>query len=958
MKFSKMTLNINGADRMFICDKENDTLAEVLRRLGLTGTKVGCGIGVCGACSVIVDGKVIRSCTRKIKSVDEYSKIMTVEGLGTAINPHPLQAAWVAVGAVQCGFCVPGFEVSAYQLLEENPDPSREEVRDWFQKHRNVCRCTGYKQIVDAVLEAAAIMRGEKKIEDIWYNWEGEKDLYGKPLQRPNGMAKACGVADYGDDVALKMPDGTLHAALAMPRVTNHAKIKNIDTSVAENMEGVYKIITAEDIKAFGGTNHIMGFQFSPRSFEYEGNHKLLQDDKIVNWGNVIAIAVADTKEHAKAAADAVKLEYEQLPEYMSYLEAVMPDAMEIHEGIPNMFSTMPLRKGEAEAVPSMIDDAAVSVEGSFRSSREPHLSIEGDTIQAYYDEDDILTVHCKGMSVYFNRDDIAEVLGMDAEKIRVIENPTGGSFGWAMNSKTYAMAAVITKVTDKPCALHIDYAQFMAISGKRAPGLFNGRLACDKDGKLIAGEFDGALDHGAYLELGDDEAFRILRFMWFPYVVPNALGVARVGTTNHSFGTAYRGYGAPQVYTAGEALIDMLAEKAGMDPFDFRYKNIARKGDKNLNQAEFLQYPMEEMMDKLKPYYDKACKSRDDFNAKSDGKIKRGVGIAWGGYNVGAGGMDEAHVAIELLPGGKFMKYDTWQDQGQGGDAGSLILTLEALREYFPNVTPDDIQLMQADTKHCPNTGESAGSRSHFVNGKATILAAKNLADAMRKEDGSYRTYEEMTEAGIETRYDGDWSAAGEWDYFTDLDPNDGSGNPTYAYTYALFLTEVDVDTETGKTTVNSMVCIDEIGKPGNIQSVNGQAFGGMSHAIGFALSENYEDVKKHTNMLAAGVPYIKDVPDDMTVIHLEGYDERGPFGSSGASEAFQSSDHVAVINAIKDAVGVRIYEIPASPDKVKAGIDTIAAGGEVKSPDKYFLGSDFLDEVEKLKENPIEAE
>ena len=198
MNLKKMTLNINGADRMFICDPEKDTLASVLRRLGLTGTKVGCGTGVCGACSVILDGKVVRSCTRKISRIEEYSSVMTIEGIGTALHPHPLQYAWVNLGAVQCGFCVPGFIVSAYQLLQENPDPTREEVRDWFQKHRNVCRCTGYKQIVDAVMEAAAIMRGEKTFEDITYDWSKdiEEGFYGKPLVRPNAMAKACGVCD------------------------------------------------------------------------------------------------------------------------------------------------------------------------------------------------------------------------------------------------------------------------------------------------------------------------------------------------------------------------------------------------------------------------------------------------------------------------------------------------------------------------------------------------------------------------------------------------------------------------------------------------------------------------------------------------------------------------------------------------------------------------------------------
>ena len=955
MNLMKMTLNINGADRMFICDPEKDTLASVLRRLGLTGTKVGCGTGVCGACSVILDGKVIRSCTRKIKSIKEYSSVVTIEGIGTALNPHPLQYAWVNLGAVQCGFCVPGFIVSAYQLLQENPDPTREEVRDWFQKHRNVCRCTGYKQIVDAVMEAAAIMRGEKTFEDITYDWaqDTENGYYGKPLVRPNAMAKACGVCDYGDDIELKMPAETLHAVLVMPMKTNHAKILNIDISEAEKMPGVVKVITAKDIP---GANRLMAYQFSPRTVVFEQTHKLMQDEKIVRWGDPVAMVVADTKEHARAAVDKVKVELEQLPEMMSYLEAVMPDADRVHPSMDNIYSQQPVLKGDYEHIPELIEDAAYSVEGSFYSSREPHLSIEGDTVQAYYDEDGKLCVHCKTMTLYFDRDDMAEAIGIPVEDLRVIENPTGGSFGWAMCAASYALCGVATKVTGMPVALSMTYAEFMALSGKRSPSYINGRLACDENGKFIAGEFDAGLDNGAYPEMGDDKLTKILRFMFFPYKMPNVAGLARSAVTNHNFGVPYRGYGAPQAYTASEALVDMLAEKMGIDPFEFRYRNIAQPGDLNLNQRKFLQYPMQEMMDKMKPLYDEAVKRADEFNAASDGKVKRGVGIAWGGYNVGLGGVDEASVAIELMPDGTFRKYDTWQDQGQGGDAGSLVCTLEAMRPYFPDITPDDIKLIQTDSKYCPNTGESAGSRSHFANGKASILAARNIAEAMKKEDGTYRTYDEMVAEGIPTRYEGNWAAADEWDYFDFLDPNDGQGEPTYAYTYALFMSEVDVDTETGKTTVVSMTCVDWVGKVGNIQSVNGQAFGGMSHAIGFALSENYEDVKKHTNPYSAGVPYIKDVPDDMTVIHLDGFDERGPFGSSGASEAFQSSDHMAVINAINNAVGVRIYELPATPAKVKAGIDALAKGEPNPNvPKKYFLGSDMYEELENIKANPL---
>ena len=249
--------------------------------------------------------------------------------------------------------------------------------------------------------------------------------------------------------------------------------------------------------------------------------------------------------------------------------------------------------------------------------------------MQAYYDEDDNLCVHCKTMTLYFDRDDMAEAIGIPVEKLRVIENPTGGSFGWAMSAHTYSMIGIATKVTGMPCSLSMDYSQFMAVSGKRSPTYFNAKLACDADGKFVAGEFEAGLDHGPFTELGDDKLTKLSRFMFYPYYMPNAVGLSRVAYTNHSFGTAYRGYGAPQAFTCSEALVDMLAEKAGIDPFDFRYMNIARPGQDNLNQYPFLHYPMEEMMDKLKPHYDEAVKAADEYNASSDGSIKKGVGIA-----------------------------------------------------------------------------------------------------------------------------------------------------------------------------------------------------------------------------------------------------------------------------------------------------------------------------------------
>lgn len=947
MQLKKMTLFINGADRAFICDPATDTLATVIRRLGLTGTKVGCGTGVCGSCSLILNGKVIRSCSKKISTVEEYSSVTTIEGIGSPNNLHPLQVAWMNYGGVQCGFCTPGFIVSAYALLQENKSPTREEVRDWFQAHRNICRCTGYKQLVDAVMAAAKVMRGECSIKDIEISVPATKDteFYGRPLVRPAALAKVCGVCDFGDDIELKMPSSTLHVAMVQPKVTNHAKLLKINTEEAEKMPGVYKIITSKDVK---GSNRLAWFTFTPRTLATEATHILLAEDKIFTYGEIVALVAADTKEHARAAAAKVTVEIEQLPEYMNYLDAAMPDAIRIHEDHPNVWSMQPTIKGEN--VEPLMKSAPNVVEGSFYSTREPHMPIEGDTVQAYWGDDGLLTIQCKAMCIYANIGDISAATGVDADKIRVIQNPTGGTFGWGIAGATYSLAAIACLCCDDmPVAFSMTYAEFMAYSGKRCPSYANGRLACDKEGKIIAAEWDCGLDHGAYNELGDDIISRIARFMFFPYNVPNCQGLGRVASTNHSYGTAYRGYGSPQAYTTSEALIDMMAEKMGMDPFEIRWRNIARPGDLNVNQFPFVEYPMEAMMKLMKPIYDKAVA---EAKAKDTPQKRRGVGLAWGGYNVTEGTADQCTVAIELRDDGKFVKYDTWQDQGQGGDVGSLHVTLEALKPL--GVKLDDIVLIQNDSKYCPDSGSTASSRSHYMNSKASNMAAEQLIKGMKKADGAFRTYKEMVAEGIPTKYEAQYENPTDPD-LSNLDPNTGKGNPTPEFTYALFLSEVEVDTATGKTTVIGYTCVDDVGVIGDIASVDGQAYGGLSHCIGFALTENYDDVKKHNNMAGAGIPQILDIPDKFDIIHHCSPRKKNPFGSSGASEAYQSSGHMAVINAINNACGVRIYELPASPAKVKAGIEVLAKGGKIAPPKKYFLGSDLQEEIEQIKANPI---
>ena len=948
MKLKKMWLNINGADRMFICNPERESLADVLRRLGLTGVKVGCGTGVCGACSVILNGEVVRTCMRKISSVAENSKVTTIEGIGTPNNLHPLQQAWITYGGVQCGFCSPGFIVSAKALLDQNINPTREDVRQWFQKHRNICRCTGYKPLVDAVMAAARVLRGEATMEDISFRDPADKEYFGKPVPRPAALAKVCGLSDYGDDISIKMPPGTLHIAIIQPKKYHHAKILGIDTSEAENMPGVVKVITAKDVK---GTNHLASFNNHKRSTVRDPSHPILNDVKIFRWGDVVGLVVADTRDNARAAAAAVKVDLEPLPEYLNFIDAAMPDAIRVHDDTPNIFVKQPVLKGDFESVPEIIDNADYAVEGSFYSTREPHLSIEGDVVQAYWGEDDVMTIQCKAQAIYGAISSMAGGIGLPTNKIRIIENPTGGSFGWSTAARSYALTAIAVMETGVPCSLSMSYEEHQHFSGKRCPSHTNVRLACDKDGKFTAVEFDVGVDHGAFSEGGEGLITRFIRYMCFPYYVPNVMGLARVANTNHNFGAAYRGFGSPQIMTASEGIIDMLSYKYGVDPFDFRYINIARKGQTNNNSYPYREYPMEEIMDKARPIYERMKKLAAE---ESTDDKPRAVGVAWGAYNVSGSPTDSASVAVSIDEGDTFTNYNTWEDVGQGGDVGTVMFMLKALKPL--GVTPDRIKLVMNDSGECPNTGISGASRQNFMAGNATKLAVDKLLDAMKKPDGTYRTYAEMVAEGIPTKYDATYentAVKGLCDY----DADRGIGDPIPTYAYGLFLADVEVDKATGKTTVKNYSVVCDCGVVANPISVEGQAYGGISHTIGFALSENYDDVVRHANMAGAGIPQILDIPDNIELVFCENPRDLGPFGSSGCSEMFQSGGHMAVINGIYRACGVRIFELPALPAKVKAGLEKIAAGlpGD-ESPKKYYLGPDFYDEIEDIIANPVE--
>ena len=946
VNLTRVRLYINGIERPAVVNLAKDTLATVLRKMGYTSVKVGCGTGVCGACSVILNGEVVRACARKMSKIPEYSEITTLEGIGSPQSLHPLQQAWITYGGVQCGFCSPGFIVSAYQLLKTNASPTREDVREWFRKHRNVCRCTGYKPLVDAVMEAAKVVRGEASMADITYDFEGEKDIYGSAHPRPTALAKVCGLADFGDDVKFMMPEGTLHLAVAISEA-HHAKIISIDTSEAEKMPGVVKVMTAKDVK---GNNSVNVPNFTPRIKGDGGGVAglpIIAFDKIRQRGECVALVAAETEEQARAAAKMIKQNIELLPVYMSFPEAVMPNSIQLHENIPNYYMMQPLFKGEV--TDDMFDDAAFVAEGSFYSQHEPHLPIEPDVVQGYFEDDGTLTLQCKAQAIDEARDCLSMGCGIPKEKIRIIMNYSGGSFGYSVNANTYGLVATAVQNLGAPCTLTLSYEEFNRMTGKRSASYTNGRIACDKDGKIVAAEYDAALDHGAYTSIAGHIFSNLVSVAFHGYNVPAVKALARGGTTNNAFVTPYRGFGSPEIYTMSEALTDMLAEKAGIDPLEFRRINLAKPGDTNINSAPLYDYEVyPKLVNKIEPVY-KQYKAEAEA-AKKEGRHV-GVGLALGGFLITIGMHEKAEVALELNPDGTITHYNTWQDVGQGGDIGTLTHTVKALEPL--GIKPSQVKLVMNDSKTCPDTGLSAASRSHYMAGNATLDAAEQLMGAMRKQDGTFRTYDEMKAEGLATKY------IGHYDQMhrglpPGLHPNNGHGEKNAEYMYSVNAALVEVDVNTGKTQVLRYTCASDVGPLGNKLAVEGQGYGGLSHSIGFALSEDYDSSDKHGNMAGCGIPTIDMIPDDFNLIFQETKRLHGPQGSSGCSEVFQCCNHMAVINAINNACGVRIYALPAKPEKVKAGWEALQRGEDL-TPPKYYLGADFEDELEEIRNNPF---
>ncbi len=720
----------------------------------------------------------------------------------------------------------------------------------------------------------------EKELE--FQNARGRTGSGGSKYPRPTAVAKVTGTLDYGADLILKMPKKTLHAALVQATVS-HANIKGIDTSEAEKMPGVYKIVTHKDIK---GKNRITGLITFPTNKGDGWDRPILCDEKVFQYGDAVAIVCADSYKNAVAAAAKVKLDLEVLPAYMSAPEAMTDDAIEIHPGTPNVYFTQKIKKGE-ETAPIFSRSDVVTVEDDFYVGRQPHMPVEPDVGFAYTDHEGRLVIHSKSIGVHLHLAMIAPGLGIEPEKLVLVTNPAGGTFGYKFSPTMEALVGAAALATGHPVALKYTWKQQQQYTGKRSPFFVNMKFAADKEGKLLAMETDFSVDHGPYSEFGDLLTLRGIQFMGAGYDIPNIRGEGRTVCTNHAWGSAFRAYGSPQSLFSSEVLMDELAEKLGMDPLEIRYKNAYRPGSTNPTGQAPESYSLPKMLEALRPKYELAKKRAAEGSTT---RFKKGVGLSVGVYGCGLDGPDGSEARLDMNPDGTITVCTAWEDHGQGADAGAIGTAHEALRPL--GISPDKLKFTWPNTAKCPNSGPAGGSRSQVMTGNAIRVACETLLKetakpktGFLKRDGGYMTYDELVAAGKPTSFTGKWSAVE-----GTACNEDGQGKPFVIYMYGVFMAEVTVDTETGKTAVDRMTLMCDCGKINNRLIVDGQNMGGMAQGIGLALTEDFEDIEKHSTMPGAGFPYIKDIPRRYGDHLLRGTSRRRTARAQQASASFRS--------------------------------------------------------------------
>ncbi|MFH1464959.1 MAG: molybdopterin cofactor-binding domain-containing protein [Pseudomonadota bacterium] len=910
----ELEISVNGRLHALRVPPEARLLDVLREQLGLTGAKEGCGRGECGACTVLLDGTPVNSCLVPAFQA-QGREVVTVEGLGRPGALGPVQEAFVRHGAIQCGYCTPGMVVAVDAMRREGHSSDEAAIR--ARLSGNTCRCTGYTGIVDAAREVLDAEPGGMVPAAAPYR-------VGESAPRVDAEEKVTGCCRFTAD--LPVPVGCLHGVTVRAERV-HARLLAVHVDEALRVPGVVRVLTAADV---------------PGELLY-GNavndQPVLASDEVRFWGEAVAVVLAESLQAAREGAARVVLELEDLPPVLSAEEALAVGAPALHP-VGNLLVDLHLLRGEPEPA---LAAAPVVIERRYRTQAQEHLYLEPEAALATPDPDGGITVRAPSQNVFFDRHHLCRTLGLDKQLVRVIQQPTGAAFGGREDLYGQIHAALGALLTRRPVRIVWSREETQVASTKRHPSTVTIRGGADAEGNLLGLDIDVLFDTGAYASWAPNIARKALVHAAGPYDVPHVRVRVRSVYTNNGFSGAFRGFGAPQVAFAMESFVDELAQAAGLDRVAFRRRNHLAVGRITATQQVIagscgLAACLEQALER--------ATELDRTREPPPPHIRRGRGVSTIHYGIGYGNAipDIGSAVVELLPGGRFGVRCGAIDYGQGA-----LTVFTQIAGQVLGVDGARIEVRSGHSVETPDSGSTVASRQTYVSGEAVRQAADRLRQALLAfaaghfgvDEGSLVLGEEGVAAGERVLCDlgalHELAAAAGVRLSrqarfrastTKLDLATGAGDAYWPYAFAAHVADVEVDVRTGRVQLISLVAAHDVGRAINPRMVEGQIAGGATQGLGFALLEEHRlerGVPRTRNMDTYRVPGPCDVPLIVPVI-VEDPEPTGPFGAKGVGEPVLVAVAPAVANAVYDAVGVRIRELPISPERVLAALGEVA--------------------------------
>jgi CO/xanthine dehydrogenase Mo-binding subunit/aerobic-type carbon monoxide dehydrogenase small subunit (CoxS/CutS family) len=915
---------LNGQKVQAQSDPNLDLMSFLRDQLRLTGTKNGCATGHCGACMVIVDGKATRACLVRMSKVKPDSKVETIEGLARGDELHTLQIIFIRYGALQCGYCIPGMIMSAKALLDEKPIRTEDEIKAFLTTNRNMCRCTGYVHIIKAIKAAGECMASGKMPEAL-----GPEGMEIQSTQlRKDAIEIVTGKKQYAGDIVM---ENMLHGKVLWSEHP-HAEILNVDASEALAMPGVAAVVTAWDIP---GVNRAGVIEVNRDQPAIAG-----REQKARYIGDSVASLFAETPKLAEEALKRIKVQYRVLQPVFSPEEAARPDAPTVHEK-GNLMHHSRIERGDVEEA---FKQCAVVVEHDYHTPRIEHGFLEPESGVAYPTADGGVTILMGTQTVFDDRSQLAEILAVPEDKVRVIQVAQGGSFGGKEDPILQPHLALGALKTKRPVRIVMSREESLRVHVKRHAADMHIKTGADKDGHILALDFNVVLDTGAYVSLGYDILENFVVFAGGPYYIPHVRIDGKSWYTNNVLAGAMRGFGVNQVVFGLEQNVDEMARALKIDPFEFRLMNGLVPG-----KATVSDHVLEAGIPGINETIIAAREALRKVTIPApSGPTKRiGIGVGSAVKNVGFGHdiPESAGTIVELDKDGYLTLKVSHHEYGQGALAGQVKLAVNEL-----GIPVDRIRIIGPDTAQTLTTGPTTASRQTFLTGNATVVACQDLRNHLFA-----RAAELMDEPPEKMQFRDDeivelvsgkhikLAALGDRFTFQHIytpprtaamlpvgepshygKPHFKSRMTHWAYAYGTQVAIVEVDIETGEVRVLKVIAAVDIGKLLNSKIVEGQIFGGVVQGVGFALKEEFivkDGINLTDTLHKYKMPTANDTPEIIPVV-VEVPHPFGPQGVKGFAEAPSLATGGAIANAIYDAVGARIYALPAKKDKVLAAI------------------------------------